>query len=63
MKVYMLKEHDFQLLLSLVDRNPKHGHSGGSSKVLSKEEEKAHDEAHGFYNYQVRTWIDGVKSE
>jgi hypothetical protein len=45
----------------MVDRNPRHGQRGGSSAVLSETEERAHDVAHRFYNYQVRRWIDEVK--
>jgi len=60
MKVYMLTQDDIDLLTTMTDRNPRHGDRGGSSQVLSKQESDAHDEAHRFYNYQVRTWIQKV---
>lgn len=56
-KVYLITDKDFDELTLRVDRNPKHGANGGSSAVLSDLERKAHDEAHSFYNYQVRVWI------
>ena len=60
MKVFMLTQEDIDLLTTSIDRNPEHGHRGGSSQVLSEAERKAHSEAHSFYNYQVRTWIAKV---
>ena len=62
MKVYLLKQEDIDLLTTMVDRNPEHGRRGGSSQVLSDEEKKAHEDAHSFYNYQVRVWISKVTS-
>lgn len=61
MKVYILKDSDFEHLLTSIDRDPRHGERGGSSQVLSTVEEGAHDDAHRFYNYQVRTWINLVQ--
>jgi hypothetical protein len=61
-KAYILTEDDFKKLLLRIDRNPKHGYDGGSSQVLSKEEEEAHDKAHRFFNYHIRMWMDEVKS-
>ena len=60
-KVFILTDQDFQNLFALIDRNPEHGYSGGSSRVLSNEEEKAFHSAHTFYNYQVRNWADTVR--
>lgn len=57
-KVYLITDADIYQLLTLIDRNPRHGESGGSSQVLSKEEEEAFNKAHRFYNYQVRSWLD-----
>lgn len=57
-KTYLLTDADFDKLRLFVDRNPTHGYQGGSSTVLSPIEEKAHDEAHRFYNYQVHKWIN-----
>lgn len=60
-KVYILTEEDFELLILRLDRDPENGYDGGSSQVLSKEENIAKKDAHKFYNYQIRRWIDGVK--
>lgn len=62
MKMYLLTQSDMDRLLLMVDRDPKHGAKGGSSdaSVRDREENFAHDKAHRFYNYQVRTWIDEV---
>jgi hypothetical protein len=63
MKAYILTEKDFETLLLKLDRNPLYGQDGGSSvaSVRDLEQQKLYDEAHRFYNYQIRTWIDNVK--
>jgi len=61
MKVYLVKDVDFEKLLSEIDRNPKHGKDGGSSQVFSSEEGEAFQKAHRFYNYVIRKWIQQVK--
>lgn len=61
MKVYLIKEGEIDALLALIDRDPKHGFGGGSSRVLSDVEQRAHDEAHRFFNFQVRNWIAEIK--
>jgi len=61
MKVYILKDSDFQKLLDNIDRDPSHGRDGGSSQVLDKQERQAYNEAHRFYNYHIRTWIEALK--
>ena len=58
MKVFLVWQIDLDLLLTMIDRDPKHGKNGGSSQVQTKEEEQAFATAHRFYNYQVRTWIE-----
>jgi hypothetical protein len=63
MKVYLLKDSDFAALIAAIDRDPSHGVRGGSSAVLTEGQRRAHEEAHRFFNYQVRTWIDSVKGE
>ncbi len=63
MKVYLLKDSDLQRLLDNLDRNPEHGYRGGSSQVFNKQERQAYKEAHQFYNYQIRNWIDSIKEE
>jgi hypothetical protein len=60
-KVYMLTEEDFRLLTDSIDRDPRWGTQGGSSAVFNEVERLAHDDAHRFYNYQVRVWIDRMK--
>ena len=61
MKVYLLKDDDFQILLDHIDRNPEYGVTGGSGQVLSEAQRQFYREAHRFFNYHVRTWIDKVK--
>ena len=63
MRVYLLKDSDFQKLLDNIDRDPRHGWGGGSSQVLSEAESRAHYDAHRFFNYQIQCWIDKVKEE
>jgi hypothetical protein len=64
-KVYLLTQSDLDLLLTMVDRDPKHGAKGGSSDapVRGPVENAAHDKAHRFYNYQVRSWLDKVQKD
>lgn len=62
MKVYVLKESDFEELLAAIDRDPAHGIRGGSSTVISEEERHIYVRVHRFYNYQVRSWIDKHKA-
>ena len=61
MKAYILKDIDFEKLITELSRDPIRGETGGSSVVLSKEEQEAFDKAHRFYNYIIRRWIDEVK--
>ena len=63
MRVYLLKDADFERLLAEIARDPKHGRKGGSSQVLSAADKKAFEKAHSFYNYVVRVWLDSVKGE
>lgn len=63
MKVYILRESDFRELLLAIDRDPQHGRDGGSSQTVNERDRRIYDEAHGFYNYQVRRWIDGVQKD
>lgn len=60
-KVYLVTEADTKDLLAAIDRDPKYGEQGGSSSVLSAEEQNAHDKAHRFFNYQIRRWLDKIK--
>jgi len=63
-KVYMLTEKDFEDLLMAIDRDPMWGSQGGSSQaqVRDKAQNQAHEDAHRFYNFQLRRWITQVKS-
>jgi hypothetical protein len=61
MKAYILSEDDFEQLLTAIDRDPKWGTKGGSSQTVSQVEKLAYEDAHRFYNYQIRTWLDKVK--
>lgn len=61
MKAYILSENDLSNLIAYIDRDPRHGHTGGSSKTLTEDQREAFIEAHRFFNYQVRRWIDEVK--
>ena len=61
MKAYILKDEDFQTLLDNIDRDPSHGLEGGSSQIYTEKEKEAFDKAHGFYNYQIRKWMNDVK--
>ncbi len=58
----MLKDEDFEKLILMLSKDPHHGQSGGSSQVLSAEEMRVYKEAHGFYNYNVRKWLDEVRA-
>jgi hypothetical protein len=61
MKAFILTDSDFEALLSAIDRDPQYGERGGSSGCLSEGEKSAHDKAHRFFNYQIRTWMDQVR--
>ena len=60
--VYIVTPEDIEKLLLRIDRDPKHSMLGGGSDVSVRdpEKERIYDEAHRFYNYQVRTWIAEV---
>jgi len=63
MRVYLLKESDFEALFAAIDRNPEHGQDGGSSQVFSAVQKEALRDAHRFYNYQVRRWAAKLRVE
>lgn len=63
MKVYILKEEDFEKLLIQLTRDPEHGMDGNSNDVWTPEEKRIHKKVFRFFNYQVRTWIDSVKKD
>jgi hypothetical protein len=59
MKVYLLKEEDFEKLILILDQDPEH--SRGSSQVFSPVEKEAYAKLHRYFNYELRGWIDSVK--
>lgn len=61
MKAYILSELDFKNLIANIDRDPRYGDNGGSSKTFTPEQREAFIEAHRFFNYQIRKWIDEVQ--
>ncbi len=63
MRVYILKDEDFERLKTELSRDPQHGLMGGGSAVLSDVERKAFEEAHNFYWYHVLRWMDTVKGK
>jgi|WetSurMetagenome_2_1015567.scaffolds.fasta_scaffold04771_12 hypothetical protein len=60
-RVYLIKDEDLDRLRTLIDRDPRWGEQGGSSQVLSKEEELEHGRAHRWFDWQICAWIDSVK--
>ena len=58
MKVYVLKESDFEALRAAITVDPARKRSG---RMLTDQERIAHDEAHRFYNYQICNWITAMK--
>ncbi len=64
MKAFILKQNDLDRLLTYIDRNPEHGRDGGSSSAtVSEHDQMVRNEAHRFYNYQVRKWIGEVEKD
>jgi hypothetical protein len=61
MKVYIIKDEDVDRLLDNLDRDPKYGARGGSSQVISKEQQLMFEEVHRFYNFQIRRWLDEIR--
>lgn len=61
MKIYVITDNDLNRLILRIDRNPQHGEDGGSSRgTPTPEQRKAEEEAHRFFNYQVRCWMSEV---
>jgi hypothetical protein len=61
MKVYLIKDSDFEMLLTELDRDPRYGQRGGSSVILSPVKKQAYEEVHAVFNHRVREWIDKMK--
>lgn len=63
MKVFLINDDDLNNLILAIDRNPQHGHNGGSSRgTPTKDKLMIENEAHSFFNHQVRKWINGISS-
>lgn len=63
MKVFIITESDLSNLILAIDRNPQHGEKGGSSRgTPSREQLAVEQEAHSFFNFQVRRWIKEISS-
>ena len=62
MRAYILTQADLDRLKTMTDRDPEHGHNGGSSQssVNDGRSRMIYSEAHRFYNYQIHKWIDEV---
>ena len=62
MKQIVLTQADIDRLLSYIDRDPEHGSDGGSSNasVNDGRNRMIYSDAHRFYNYNIRKWIDEV---
>lgn len=60
MRVYILKESDFETLRTAIVINPERVRA---TRPLSDLERAAHDEAHRFFNYQICNWIDSMKRD
>jgi hypothetical protein len=54
-KVYMLKDEDFERLIAELEKDPVH------SRVLQEKDRQVFEEAFRFFNYHVRIWISKVK--
>lgn len=55
MKVYILKDEDFDKLFSKLSID-----NFKERRSISKNEERIYDEAYRFYNYVLRRWMDEV---
>lgn len=60
MRVYLIKDADIDRLFAQLDRDPTHGMVAGSAQVLTQQEREAHAQAHRFYNFQLRQWINDI---
>lgn len=62
MKVYLLKDEDFEELLTALRLDPARVPVlGNANGQLTEEQRRVFDEAHRFYNYHVRTWMEKQK--
>ena len=63
MKVYVLKESDFEALRTALTIDPKRAERGTGGRTLTEEERAAYEDAHRFYNYQICNWIEAMKRD
>lgn len=54
MKVYLLKDEDFEKLIDKLERDP------NRNRGHSEEEKRNLEEAFRYYNFHFRRWIDEV---
>jgi len=59
-RVYILKESDFEALRAALTIDPARV---TSVRNLNEQQRQAHDEAHRFYNYQICNWIEAMKRD
>jgi hypothetical protein len=62
-KVYILKESDFESLRAAIVADPKRAERGTGGRTLTEEERVAYDDAYRFHNYQICNWIDAMKRD
>lgn len=63
MKRFILTQEDLNRLLLMIDQNP--AQSGGSTQhsLHDPAKREVYEQAHRFYNYNVRKWIDEVSHD
>jgi len=57
-KIFLITQKDLDRLFLLVDQNPEQ--YGGGSNHMSDEQRNIYRDAHRFYNYNVRKWVDEI---
>lgn len=64
-KRYLLSDEDFDTLTTALDRDPRFGVKGGSShsEYDNPEMRRLALDLHAHFNYQVRVWIERMKTQ
>lgn len=60
-RVYLLTESDFENLLLRIAQDPRPRIP--AENPHSSEHRDLIEQAHRFYNYEIRTWLTGVKAD